>query len=123
MRYDINPNTPLFPGDLVVMIGSAEALKDAERLLTTRVPLTDEDIKQNTFKISYLVAGLNPEYIGKTLRELNLTRRFGISVIGIQRQQEKISTPGADEKILSNDILLVMGKPDDVNRLSLEIEK
>ncbi len=123
VRYDINPNTPLFPGDLVVMIGSAEALKDAERLLTTRVPLTDEDIKQNTFKISYLVAGLNPEYIGKTLRELNLTRRFGISVIGIQRQQEKISTPGADEKILSNDILLVMGKPDDVNRLSLEIEK
>jgi trk system potassium uptake protein len=47
--------------------------------------------------------------LGKTLRELDIRRRFGVSVLAIKRGENLIVNPMGDEKILPGDILVVLG--------------
>lgn len=65
-----------------------------------------------------------PEWFwGKTLAELNLRARFGVSVVAINRPTEieqaqpiEINLPGADQEIRKGDVLVVIGAPDDLRR-------
>jgi trk system potassium uptake protein TrkA len=47
--------------------------------------------------------------LGKTLRELDVRRRFGVSVLAIKRGENLIVNPMGDDKILPGDILVVLG--------------
>jgi trk system potassium uptake protein TrkA len=47
--------------------------------------------------------------LGKTLRDLDVRRRFGVSVLAIKRGENLIVNPMGDEKILPGDILVVLG--------------
>jgi K+ transport systems, NAD-binding component len=47
--------------------------------------------------------------LGKTLKELDVRRRFGVSVLAIKRGENLIVNPMGDEKILPGDILVVLG--------------
>ena len=47
--------------------------------------------------------------LGKTLRDLDVRRRFGVSVLAIKRGENLIVNPIGDEKILPGDILVVLG--------------
>jgi trk system potassium uptake protein TrkA len=47
--------------------------------------------------------------LGKTLRELDIRKRFGVSVLAIKRGENLIVNPMGDEKILPGDILVVLG--------------
>jgi len=48
--------------------------------------------------------------IGKTLADLELRTRFGVNVMAIKRGDDLNVTPGANDRILEGDILVVMGK-------------
>jgi trk system potassium uptake protein TrkA len=55
---------------------------------------------------------------GKTLRELNLRNRWGITVIVVKREQtgDIEVSPGAETTVLPGDTMIVLGKNDDLNR-------
>lgn len=62
-------------------------------------------------------------FVGKTLRELELRPRFGLTLIAItrgsdddERQQTKVS-PGADEKLREGDVLALLGDHEHLSRL------
>ena len=58
--------------------------------------------------------------VGKSLAELELRTRFGVNVMAIKRGDDLNVTPGANDRILEDDILVVMGKNenlDDVKQL------
>lgn len=55
---------------------------------------------------------------GKTLQELDLRRRFRITVLAIKRGDEVIVNPSAKDTILKDDILLVLGSKADVMDIS-----
>jgi trk/ktr system potassium uptake protein len=60
-------------------------------------------------------------FIGKTLDQIELRRKFGILLIDISRMQpeEEISTvPGADTVIREGDRLIVAGKQEDIEHLA-----
>lgn len=59
-------------------------------------------------------------FFDKTLRELNLRKRFGINVISIRREREVIISPGPEDKILENDVLIVIGDRKKIKELKLE---
>lgn len=57
---------------------------------------------------------------GKSLRELNLRNRLGITVIVIKRAggEDLVISPGADEVFCPGDTMVVLGKNEDLNRLN-----
>jgi len=56
--------------------------------------------------------------LGKTLRELDVRRRFGVSVLAIKRGENLIVNPVGDEKVLPGDILLVLGTTEQLSTMA-----
>jgi len=55
---------------------------------------------------------------GKSLRELDLRKRFEISVLAIKRGEAMLVNPSGDERILPGDILVVLGTTAKLSELS-----
>jgi len=56
--------------------------------------------------------------LGRTLRELDVRRRFGVSVLAIKRGENLIVNPVGDEKILHGDILVVLGTTEQLSSMA-----
>src|SRR6056297_2348296 len=55
--------------------------------------------------------------IGKTLKELEFRSKFNVNVMAIKRGENLNISPGAGDKILEGDRLVVMGKNDSLEQL------
>ena len=58
---------------------------------------------------------VNDGYIQKPLKELNARNKFKINIVGIIRNDEFI-LPMADDVIMSNEIIILVGKNKDVTK-------
>ncbi|HKL74494.1 MAG TPA: TrkA family potassium uptake protein [Halanaerobiales bacterium] len=56
-----------------------------------------------------------PNMVGNSLADLELRTRFGVNVMAIKRGKELNVTPGANDRILEGDVLVVMGKNKDLD--------
>jgi CPA2 family monovalent cation:H+ antiporter-2 len=56
------------------------------------------------------------EAAGKTLRELGLRQRFGLTVLAIRRGPEVMANPDGDVTLLEGDILVLMGKHENLEK-------
>ncbi len=91
------------------------ALRLAQALTTPNImdylPLTPE----------YSIIELAPpkNFIGKTLGELELRSRYGINVLAVRQlvPEKLIINPGANFLIKDSDILYVLGKQEDIEKL------
>lgn len=59
----------------------------------------------------------NPKFFDKNLLELNFRQKFGLNIVAIRRGGRLIISPLADELVLKNDCLLLIGADEDVERL------
>ncbi len=55
--------------------------------------------------------------IGKTLADLQLRSKYDINVMAIRREDEINLNPGAEDEILEDDILVVMGKNENIDKV------
>jgi len=53
----------------------------------------------------------------RTLMEINVRKHYGLSVVGIRRGSGFVASPGAEEKLLPGDVLLVLGRQKDIDQL------
>ncbi|MGB9813386.1 MAG: potassium channel family protein [Thermovenabulum sp.] len=58
-----------------------------------------------------------PEWYNKTLRQLEMRIKHGLNVMAIKRNDDIIVSPGADDVILEKDILVVVGKNKDIEKI------
>ncbi len=58
------------------------------------------------------------DWIGHTLQELDIRRKFRINVLAIKKGNHLMATPPADYVFEQADHVLILGKPDDVFKLS-----
>ncbi len=56
--------------------------------------------------------------LGRTLKDLDIRRRFGVSVLAIKRGENLIVNPMGDEKILSGDILVILGTTEQISSMA-----
>lgn len=54
---------------------------------------------------------------GRSLKELDLRRKYNINVIAIRKDEDLNLIPGANDRITEGDILIVMGKNKDIDRV------
>jgi CPA2 family monovalent cation:H+ antiporter-2 len=65
------------------------------------------DVEISTFRI-----GERSPLVGKSLAQIELRRRYGVTVLAIRRDSEILSNPNADIQLCVNDVLFVLGAPD-----------
>ncbi|OMP66227.1 potassium channel family protein [Domibacillus epiphyticus] len=58
----------------------------------------------------------NESLAGNTIIDLDIRARYGINIVAIKRGKEIIVSPQADELIMVNDILIVIGADKDIDR-------
>ena len=102
-----------------------------ERMATTLISDSDTILDHvGLSSDSSIIEKIVPEeFIGKTLRDINIRARFGVNVIAIKRkdkvkkngnetEEDKINvTPQADDVMREGDILVVFGENDKIESL------
>lgn len=61
------------------------------------------------------------QYVGKTLVDIDVRRRFDITVVAIQRGGKIIANLRRDEKLGAGEVLVVIGSPDAVARFAAKV--
>lgn len=56
--------------------------------------------------------------VGKTLSQIELRRKYGVTLLAIERDEKIFSNPEADTVLCRNDILLFLGAPDKINKIN-----
>jgi voltage-gated potassium channel len=61
------------------------------------------------------------QFANRSVVEANLRQRYGVIVVGIQRQDRRMEfNPEPDTRIHSGDKLVVLGRPDSLKRLETD---
>ena len=114
--------------DIVSFVGPFEELlrmaeKDRLELLdatAVKAAATEEDYRFDAMGICEVVLLSTSRLIKHTVGESGLRERFGVSIIGIQRQNESILRKLRDERLQAGDALLVQGEWGKIARLADE---
>jgi trk system potassium uptake protein TrkA len=61
------------------------------------------------------------QYVGKTLVELDVRRRFDITVVAIHRGGKIVANPSRDEVLQAGEILVVIGSSSAVARFAAKV--
>lgn len=76
------------------------------------------DTIELTSEYSIADISVQDSWIGKSLKELKLRDRFHVDVIAVKRNGRMLVTPSADEKFVSGDVCVILGKNTTLKRLS-----
>lgn len=107
-----DPETPIFPGDELMLLGGQEQLALAVARLSE--PTTHHSDSGEGFLMDQVFVAHDAPFTGETLAGARLRRAYGVTIAGIQRGDVQHLSPGPDFLIKSGDILLVAGRIDDV---------
>ena len=66
------------------------------------------------FRMEQVYLDPQSELAGQTLAGGRIRQRFGVTVIGIQRAEERVANPGPDFLLAAGDVLVVAGLPDKI---------
>lgn len=58
------------------------------------------------------------KWVGRTIMEINVRRKYGVSILAIHRGEHFLAAPGADMGFEKDDTMLIMGKSESVEALS-----
>lgn len=115
-HYDVTPDMPLSPDDHLLLIAEDAQLAKAEDLLKAPAADDREDVTAEHIFTRLLVAATS-RYAGLPLIETGIRSEHGVTIVGIQRGEEKITGPAPDTVLNAGDLLLVMGPESGVETL------
>jgi len=67
------------------------------------------DIEINTFRVEEAAP-----IVGRSISQIELRKKYGITLLAIQRDHQIISNPDADTTIHAKDLLVVLALPDNL---------
>lgn len=67
---------------------------------------------------SILEVEVNQEWIGRTLREINMRATYGINVMAIREGTDITVTPGPDKLLEAGDVLVVIGSNESLRKIN-----
>ncbi|PLS06391.1 potassium channel family protein [Neobacillus cucumis] len=63
----------------------------------------------------------NKKLSGNTIMDLDIRKKYGLNIVAIKRGEEIIVSPQAKETIQSNDVLIVIGNDQDIDRFEKKV--
>jgi CPA2 family monovalent cation:H+ antiporter-2 len=105
---NIGPGEIIYPNDHVFLMGEPEQIKKAKEG-RTRPPFP--------FAFDRTIIPPFSKLAGVAIKDSNIKKNYDVSIVGIQREKERIIGPGADVVLLEKDMLLLMGCEDSLEML------
>jgi len=86
----------------------------------SRKPTSFSDLTLNLpdVEISILRVGERSALIEKTLAQIELRKRYGVTIMAIRRDSQTLSNPHGDMQLCANDVLFVLGPPEKIARVT-----
>lgn len=72
------------------------------------------EISQN-YSISDIL--VPADWIGKSIVDLNVRQKFGLTIIGIRRDEDLMVNPNLEENFREGDVLVILGENNDIQKL------
>ena len=86
------------------------------RSLSKKHPsLTDVKLALPDVQISTLSISPSSTAAGRTLSEIDLRKKFEVTLLAIRRGREVLSNPSGDVRLLGQDMLILLGKPENIS--------
>ena len=116
LHYDPKPDFRIFPGDRLLIVGPAAGLKDAERALN-QLEMRSDSQGMDRFEIAEVRIADDSELAGKSLADLRFRQKYGVTLIGIRRGEDQITSVNSAEQLLAGDCLILIGKAGTIQEL------
>ncbi len=108
--------------DLLSRIGADEVIypeKAMAETLAVRFHVKNIfDYIELTGEYGIFEIGVPTSWIGKTIRELDVRRKYRVNIIGVKFEDELKILPGADYCFKEADHIMVLGKAQDIDKLA-----
>jgi len=117
------PNTTIFPGDKIQIIGTDVNLKKFAKTLTQdeyKIPIKSTTI-DNILQLTRIAIPENSIYNNTTVASCNIREDFHCMLIGIDRGESQLIKPKPDVEIFSGDVILVVGESNDIKLLQQKV--
>ncbi len=107
--YDPQPDFRIFPGDRLLIMGPPDGLKEAERVLH-ELETINEKVDEDRFEIAEVRIADDSTLSGRTPADLRFRQKYGVTLIGIRRGKDRITSINPKERLLAGDGLIIIGK-------------
>ncbi len=114
--YEPKPNFMIFPADILLLAGPPAGLKKAETILNQleyQIGVQAAD----RFAIAEIAIAEDSHISGQSVADLQFRQKYGVTLVGIRRGQQQITTINPSEKLRGGDCLIVIGKSSAVKEL------
>jgi CPA2 family monovalent cation:H+ antiporter-2 len=110
--YDPSPGAPVFSSDRLVISGTHEAVEKVRAAMQAQVRPEERPVPTpEQFRMERVYVEPKSELDGQTLAGGRVRERFGVTVIGVQRGEERIANPAPDFLMAAGDVLMIAGLP------------
>jgi len=122
VHFNPGPDFQMYPGDRIVLLCPPEQARRAIDHLRQRELGAPQD-QDSAFGAGEMRIPPDSAWAGKTLGELDFRNRYGVTVIGIRRGQEQLTSLRASDVLQPEDGIIVVGSPEGVLRLRQCVEQ
>lgn len=112
----VGPNTRLFPGDKILLLGEPYQIEKVQKLLLMESD-TRQQLPLNSVLLESVQIGNHPGIVGKRLQDLQWPRRYNIQVAAVRRDGRTMLSPTAEFDLISGDELLLIGPENGINEI------
>ncbi len=114
------PDAHIREGDVLITKGvyeDVERLQKALQVQEIKETVRDKDLRTNEASLAEVIVSQKAHFIGQTLREMDFRGRYGLTVIGIWREEAALTEHVADIPLHLGDSLLVQGRRERIEAL------
>ena len=113
----IGPETLLFPGDELLLLGSKDQIAKAHDILGEAVSNIMDQPSYEDFVLESVFIEDENFAAGRTLSDLNWTHLYQVQVVGLKRGKIQHMSLDGQTRIEPGDIILLLGRVDNISAL------
>ncbi|MBN1849397.1 MAG: cation:proton antiporter [Deltaproteobacteria bacterium] len=107
--YEPEPGFRIFPADILLLTGPPHGLKDADSMLN-QIDMQKSVENTDRFEIAEIRVSDDSKISGRSLADLRFRQTYGVTLVGIRRDNEQITSINPAERLVAGDCLIVIGK-------------
>ncbi len=108
----------IFSHDRLVVLGNDKQIEAFQNEVSQITEENEEKSFLDNFVLAFLLLDSHHTVVGETIRSSKLRERVNGMIVGIERDNKRILNPAPDTVLQADDLLLVVGEVDKINRLN-----
>jgi monovalent cation:H+ antiporter-2, CPA2 family len=110
------PDTELFPGDVLLVLGTASQIQHVREFFDSSPARTEHADLLDEIRLESVEVPEKSRLVGNALAEVEIPRQTGVQIVGIARGDHRMLSPGPFQVLDFGDWLLVVGTRDQIHR-------